>query len=253
MNQEKAILGCRKGDDALLYLYGLIFLLFALLALVAPAASGFRRVSCWLALILGFGLYIGIVQVQTPLQNKLYGLLATGGATWLILLASAILGGLLQEGVKMLVIWGGSFGLARRDLLSAGAFLGAGFVLGESFWILYSLAADIANFYPSLTFGQFLSDFSPLLIERAILILVNLSLAFLLAYGLLQRKTLTYFLAVFALHSALAFASLMRQSIGLSLTWTLIILGLLALLLYAYTISISRRELATTRQVVPFR
>ncbi len=237
----------------MLYLYGLIFLLFALLALIAPAASGYRRVSCWLALILGFGLYLGIIQVQTPLQDKLYGLLSTGGATWLILLASAILGGFLQEGVKMLVIWGGSFGLARRDLLSAGAFLGAGFVLGESFWILYSLAADIANFYPSLTFGQFLSDFSPLLIERAILILVNLSLAFLLAYGLLQRKTLAYFLSVFLLHSAIAFVSLMRQSIGLSLTWTLVIFGVLAILLYAYVISLSRRELVPNRQRIPFR
>ncbi|MCX5977056.1 MAG: hypothetical protein NTV33_09595 [Coprothermobacterota bacterium] len=237
----------------MLYVYGLVFLLFALLALIAPAAPGFRRWTAWLALILGFGLYIGVIQIQTPLQNKLYGLLATGEATWLILFASAILGGLLQEGVKMLVIWGGSFSLARRDLLSAGAFLGAGFVLGESFWILYSLSADIANFYPSLTFGQFLSDFSPLLIERAILILVNLSLAFLLAYGLLQRKTLIYFLAVFALHSVLSFTSLMRQSIGLTLTWTLIILGFLAILLYVYVISLSRRELAPNRQVIPFR
>ncbi|MCX5970554.1 MAG: hypothetical protein NTV14_03505 [Coprothermobacterota bacterium] len=237
----------------MLYVYGLVFLLFALLALIGPAAPGFRRWPCWLALILGFGLYIGVVQVQTPLQERLYGLLAEGVATWLKLLAIAILAGLLQESVKLLLIWGGSFSLARRNLLLAGAFLGVGFALGESYWILITLAPDIADIYPTLSFGQFLSTLSPLLIERAILILVNLSLGFLLAYGLLQRKTLTYFLAVLALHSAITFASLMRQSFRFNLTWTLIILGLLALLLYVYTISISRRELAATRQVVPFR
>lgn len=237
----------------MLYVYGLVFLLFALLALIAPASPGFRRWPVWLALILGFGLYLGVIQLQTPLQERLYGLLAEGAATWLEVLAIAILAGLLQEGVKLLLIWGGSFSLTRRDLLLAGAFLGAGFALGESYWILFSLAPDIATVYPTLSFGQFLGTLSPLLLERAILILVNLSLGFLLAYGLLHRKALTYFLAVLALHSALTFASLMRQSFRLNLTWTLIILGFLAILLYAYVISLSRRELAPNRQVVPFR
>jgi hypothetical protein len=237
----------------LLYLYGLIFVLFALTFLLPVAAGGFRRWQCWLMLIVGAGVYLGLVQLQTPLQEKVMTLLSQAPGPWLSYLAVSLLAALLQEGGKLIALWAGQWFTPRRQMVWVGAFLGGGFVLAESYWILHGLAQDVASFYPDLTFVQFLSSFSPFLFERLILTVVGISLGTLLAYGLLRRQPGRYFLLVMLLHAVLVFASLYRQSARLDLTWTLIVLGVFALILYLIVLSISRRSPPENDSLVPFR
>jgi len=155
----------------------ILYMIFTLLSLLFLARQGFKWSWAYLALAAGIVLYVVMLVTQFPLQKLAITKIvipgiSSGGSLYLWGLMPSLIVGIIQEGLKFLVIfllcYFGNF--KENKYIIAGAFCGAGF----GFWEACYLAA------PSGIFGAF----SFTLLENGFLILFHTVSGLLLGYAL---------------------------------------------------------------------
>lgn len=204
-------------------------------ALWLPFALHYRSLSrgaTWLALPLGALLFlVGVFGVQTGLQTVVSGFITNSVspftlAAWPVLIAvpTALIAATVQEVARTAAIAASIRGLLHgRGAVAAGALAGAGVGLAEAAWILSALSTHP---FP----------LSAAVLERVFAIMFHVGAGALIGVGFARGRVWGALLLAILLHTGIDSAAALFDLGQLAYSWTLVILIVVAVVLYAATL-----------------